>query len=144
MKANLHFGGTYLLHHQGQTESQARNHHDAVSMISCLAYSSTLNIAVIYSTETSVYTHGATRSYIATSVSRSSAAAPVMFPCDFYTCFALCSDVRILGKILIICITINMKVQNVTCNIAICFCYMTGDATGHLQMIAMHSSLQRG
>jgi hypothetical protein len=59
LKVNRHFGGTYYLHLQGQRISQEISTNETLfvtcfMLVSCLAYSSTLKMEVICSSETSV------------------------------------------------------------------------------------------
>jgi hypothetical protein len=59
LKVNWHFGGTCHAHLQGQRISQARNQHEAGSkqsfmLVSCLAYSLTLEMGATCSSKTSV------------------------------------------------------------------------------------------
>jgi hypothetical protein len=67
LKDNRRFGGTCLLHLQGWRISQARNHvclPPAFTLVSCLAYSSTLKIEETWSSETSVDFQRTTWRYI--------------------------------------------------------------------------------
>jgi hypothetical protein len=69
LKVNRRFGGKYLLHLQGRRISRARTSVKAVIATcfyagSCLAYSSTLKMVAICSSETSVDFQRSTRRYI--------------------------------------------------------------------------------
>jgi hypothetical protein len=69
LKVSRHFEGTYRLHLQGRKISRARNQHEstfspAFTLISCSAYSSTLKIEAICSSETSFDFQGTTQRYI--------------------------------------------------------------------------------
>jgi hypothetical protein len=54
LKVNGLFGETYRLQLQRRRIRQARNQREAATLVSCLAYSSTLKIETIYSSETSM------------------------------------------------------------------------------------------
>jgi hypothetical protein len=70
LKVNRRFAGTYRLHLQGRGISRERNQHErrwqaepASTLISCSAYSSTLKMEAICSSETSVDFQQTTRRY---------------------------------------------------------------------------------
>jgi hypothetical protein len=62
LKVNTCFRGTYLLHLQGRRTNAKTD----VKQVSCSAYSSTLKLEAIYSSEMSVDFQRITRSYIPT------------------------------------------------------------------------------
>jgi hypothetical protein len=64
LKANRPFGGTYRIHLQGRRISRVRNQRESRSLVSCSAYSSTLKIDAICSSETLVDFQRTTRRYI--------------------------------------------------------------------------------
>jgi hypothetical protein len=67
LKVSRHFGGTYRLHLQSRRISRGRNQHQVAptfTLVSCSAYSSTLKMEAICSSETSVYFQRTTRRYI--------------------------------------------------------------------------------
>jgi hypothetical protein len=69
LKVKRRFGGTNCLHLQGQRIRRARNQSElslppAFTLVSCSAYSSTLKIEAICSSQTSVYFQQMTRRYI--------------------------------------------------------------------------------
>jgi hypothetical protein len=66
LKVNRRFGGTYCLHLQGRRISRARRLclSPAYTLVSCAAYSTTLKMDAICSSETSVDFQRTTRCYI--------------------------------------------------------------------------------
>jgi hypothetical protein len=69
LKVNRYFGGTCCLHLQGRKIGQARNQREPESkqsftLVSCLAYSSTLKMEATCSSETSADFQRTTRRYI--------------------------------------------------------------------------------
>jgi hypothetical protein len=69
LNVNRRFRGIYHLHFQGRRISQTRNQHEALlatcfTLVSCLAYSWTLKMEVICSSETSVDIQWTTWRYI--------------------------------------------------------------------------------